>query len=216
MATHDYHFVTQWRVEGNISEVFDIISDSTNLARWWPSVYLDVQQTEPGGKNSIGRELALHTKGWLPYTLRWTLRVLENEPPHHMAIGARGDFEGRGVWTLEQEGDQVHVTFDWRIAAEKPLLKYLSFALKPVFARNHEWAMRRGLESLNLEIQRRRAATATERDRVPDPPGPTVFDARIGAGVLLGATLLVFLAYRRRDRIKKSQSKVTVKQNASS
>jgi len=70
------------------------------------------------------------------------------------------------VWTLHQDGDFVEVTYDWRIAAEKPLLRYGSFALRPFFAANHRWAMARGQESLELELRRRRG----EKD-VPAPPG---------------------------------------------
>jgi len=41
------------------------------------------------------------------------------------------------------------------------------------FEANHRWAMARGEESLELELRRRRAGTAAERDSVPAPPGPT-------------------------------------------
>jgi len=70
------------------------------------------------------------------------------------------------VWTLQQHGEFVDVTYDWRIVAEKPLLRYGSFALRPFFAANHRWAMARGHESLALELRRRRG----EKD-VPAPPG---------------------------------------------
>jgi len=30
---------------------------------------------------------------------------------------------------------------DWRIRAEKPLLRYRSFLVKPVFGANHRWVM---------------------------------------------------------------------------
>lgn len=195
MPTHDYQFVTHWRVSGTVDEVFDILADSGALAEWWPSVYLAVRETAPGDARGIGRELDLHTKGWLPYTLKWTLRVIEIEAPQRILIGAQGDFVGRGVWTLETDDDFVGVTFDWRIAAEKPLLKYCSFALKPIFARNHEWAMQRGLESLELELKRRRALSESERDAVILPPGPSKFDTKSAAflsfcGVLAAAILL--------------------------
>ena len=197
MASHDYHFVTRWRVEGDIEEVFAIIGDSGALARWWPAVYLSVREVAPGDANDVGQELALHTKGWLPYTLKWNLRVLEKEAPRRLVIGASGDFDGRGEWTLEQGGDCVDVTFDWRLAAEKPLLKYLSWALKPIFARNHEWAMRRGEESLKLEILRRRAATGIERDAVAAPPGPSRFDAKTAACIVLCGVVLAAIWMRR-------------------
>ncbi|TMC79772.1 MAG: hypothetical protein E6J08_11580 [Chloroflexi bacterium] len=86
---------------------------------------------------------------------------------------AEGDFEGTGVWTITEDGDYVDATYDWRIAANKPLLRYGTLVMRPIFAANHRWAMARGLESLELELRRRRARTAAERDAVPAPPGPT-------------------------------------------
>ena len=70
--------------------------------------------------------IALHTKGRLPYTLRWTLRVTESQYPHGFALQAWGDLQGRGIWEFEQEGNFVRVTYDWRVHAGKPLLRYLS------------------------------------------------------------------------------------------
>jgi len=44
---------------------------------------------------------------------------------------------------------------------------------KPMFRANHVWAMKKGDESLVLELARRHARTPEERARVPEPPGPT-------------------------------------------
>lgn len=173
MATNEYHFVTRWRVRATPAEVFSILDDAPGLARWWPAVYLDARVVEPGDSSGHGALVELFTKGWLPYTLRWRFRVREKRPPEHLAIEALGDFVGSGVWTLVADGEHTSVTYDWRIHAEKPLLRRLSFALKPLFRANHEWAMARGEESLRLELARRRAATAEERARVPAPPAAT-------------------------------------------
>ncbi len=62
------------------------------------------------------------------------------------------------MWTFEQDGGAVNITYDWRIRAEKPLLRYLSFLLKPIFSANHRWAMARGEESLRAELGRRAGA----------------------------------------------------------
>jgi membrane protease YdiL (CAAX protease family) len=117
---------------------------------------------------------SLYTKGFLPYTLRWRFRATEVEASRRLAIDAEGDFLGRGVWTLAPApAGGTDVAFDWRIRAEKPLLKALSFVLKPIFSANHRWAMDKGLESLLLELRRREATTDEERGRIPPPPGPT-------------------------------------------
>ena len=163
----EYAFLTRWRVRGTAEEVFDVLADPLALKRWWPSVYLEVRELKPGAQPSgVGRVIDLYTKGWLPYTLRWNFTVTESTRPSGFKLTAHGDFEGTGVWTLKQVGDFVDVTYDWRIAAEKPLLRYGSFALRPFFAANHRWAMARGQESLELELRRRRG----EKD-VPAPPG---------------------------------------------
>jgi hypothetical protein len=172
MATNDYHFITTWRIKSTIEEVSGIIGDPRGLTRWWPSVYLDVKVLEEGDERGLGRVVSLYTKGWLPYTLRWDFRVTEVRP-NGFTLVAWGDFDGRGIWIFEQDGEWVDVTYDWKIKAEKPLLRYFSFVMKPIFSANHRWAMAKGEESLKLEIARRHAANREELARIPAPPRAT-------------------------------------------
>ena len=68
----------------------------------------------------------------------------------------------------------TRVEYDWRIRAEKGVLKRFSFLARPVFAANHRWAMARGEQSLRLELARRHAGSdATVLAAIPSPPGPT-------------------------------------------
>jgi Polyketide cyclase / dehydrase and lipid transport len=169
MKTASYHFITNWQVEATCEEVYNTLKGTDDLARWWPSVYLDVAVREKGDKDGLGKVVELYTKGWLPYTLVWQFRVTDIDPATHsgFALEALGDFVGRGVWTFEQEGIMCNISYDWKIEATKPILKYLSFIMKPLFSANHLWAMRKGLESLKLELKRRRGEV------VPLPPQPT-------------------------------------------
>ena len=173
MADNDYHFVTTWRLDGTtIQEVSEVLGNAEDLVRWWPSVYLEVKTVEAGRPDGTGKVVSLYTKGWLPYTLRWSVRVKE-VTPRGFEIEAFGDFVGRGIWAFSQEANTVVITYDWKIRADKPLLRRLSRLLKPVFSANHHWAMARGYESLRLEIQRRHAGTPAERSAVAAPPQPT-------------------------------------------
>jgi hypothetical protein len=162
LSSNEYAFTTHWRVQSTCQEISDILGDAPDLARWWPSVYLDVQELEPGDANGIGKVVSLYTKGWLPYTLRWQFRVTDNRSPYGFSLEAWGDFVGAGDWTFEQDGQWVNITYEWRIRAEKPLLRYLSFILKPIFSANHHWAMRQGEMSLQRELARRRAAAVEQ------------------------------------------------------
>lgn len=173
MAVHDYHFVTTWQLPSTCAEVYDVIGEPEALPRWWPSVYLEVTILEAGRADGLGKRVGLFTKGWLPYTLRWEFVVTEVDRPRRMALRATGDFDGTGIWTFAQRGEQVEVTYDWRIRANKPLLRALSPVLKPLFAANHRWAMDRGFESLVLELRRRQARSEADRRAIPPPPRPT-------------------------------------------
>jgi len=196
MALNDYHFITHWRIHATLKEVADVITDADRLAQWWPAVYLDVTETVPGDESGLGKEIDLYTKGWLPYTLRWKLRVSEIGQ-RSFTLQAFGDFSGRGIWSFEQDGPWVNITYDWHIRANKPLLRRLSPVLKPIFAANHHWAMRVGEESLKLELARRRARTAAERSRIPGPPPPTTSSSwPLFAGLALALALLYLLARR--------------------
>ena len=184
-GANDYHFITTWRLAGTRDEIAAVLGDAAGLARWWPSVYLDVQVLEDGDERGVGKVVGLYTKGFLPYTLRWRFRVTESDPPNGFALAADGDFVGSGVWTFEdatdasdgadgRQGPRTLVTYDWRIRAEKGILRDYSFVMKPLFSANHHWAMARGEESLRLEIARRRAAADPAiLAAIPAPPGPT-------------------------------------------
>lgn len=162
-----------------------------------------MQELEPGGPDGVGKVIRLYTKGWLPYTLRWSFRVTESRRPHGFSLEAWGDFAGRGIWTFEQDGPFVDITYDWKVRADKPLLRRFSTLLKPVFSANHHWAMARGEESLRLELARQRAATPEARALVPAPPGATPSAASLLAGaavVAVGAGALALWLRRRRPR----------------
>ena len=117
-----------------------------------------VQSGLRAGKARLCPVNDLHTRGKLPYTLRWRARVTEICYPAGFTIEATGDFLGRGIWTFEQEREEVNVIFDWRLRAEKPLLLYLSFFFKPLFRANHRWAMARGQEGLQKELAAKSSA----------------------------------------------------------
>jgi hypothetical protein len=173
-------------VRATREEVFEVLTDSESLTRWWPSVYRRVQPiaSSPAG-DGIGKRVRLDTQGWLPYRLRWEVLIVEHEPPSRLALEASGDFVGTGVWTLAQDGDMTELKYVWAIRAQKPLLRSLSFILKPVFSLNHCWAMARGLESLKLELERRRGRPAAA------PRGPV--SALWSGSVLMSAFVALIL-----------------------
>jgi hypothetical protein len=81
--------------------------------------------------------------------------------PRRFRLEAWGDFEGGGIWTFVPDGPFTDITYDWRIRADKPLLRDLSFLFRPLFSANHRWATARGEESLRRELALRGKAHDT-------------------------------------------------------
>jgi hypothetical protein len=160
MASNDYCFLTRWTADAPVEDVYTAMINGMEYVRWWPQVYLAVHETNPGGEHGIGKAADLHTKGRLPYTLHWRMKVIETNYPLGFTISAEGDFVGRGVWTFRPEDERVEIDFDWRLRAEKGLIRRLSFLFKPLFAYNHRWAMARGQEGLREELKRIRQKAA--------------------------------------------------------
>lgn len=171
MPANEYEFLTEWQIAAPRELIYEILKEGKDYPRWWPEVYLKAEFTPSGRADHIGDRVSFLTKGWLPYRLRWTAEVVRHARPHTIEIKATGDFLGRGIWLLDDEGEKTHVVFDWRLRADKPLLRWLSPIFKPIFRWNHGWAMTRGCESLRREVARRmQAGTDRKISAAANPP----------------------------------------------
>lgn len=159
MFSREFDLTSRWRVEGAREEVDEVFRDPGDLPRWWPEVYLDVRLLEPGDAKGVGRVADIWSRGWLPYTLRWRMTVLEVDAGRRV-LEATGDLVGRGEWTLAQDGRFVDLTYTWHVRAERPLFRLMAPLLKPLMAWNHRWAMARGEAALRRELTRRRLQPA--------------------------------------------------------
>jgi uncharacterized protein YndB with AHSA1/START domain len=154
MTAREFHIPTTWRVRGPVARVFDVLSKPQDFVRWWPEVYLAVCEVRAGDASGLGRVVDLHTKGWLPYTLRWQAEVVAIDKPRSMSLRARGDLEGRGEWRFGERDGWTEAHYDWTVLVTQTWMMVLAPLLEPVFVANHNWAMRRGLEGLERELAR--------------------------------------------------------------
>lgn len=168
MSNREYSFVSRWRVPGNAGDVAEIMSDPLRMPSWWPSVVLSAVEADDEG----GVAYRLESKGWMPYVVRWRLRILPRERPLLIEFRADSDLEGHGECAIEQAGADVLLAFDWRVAARRPSLRLTAKLFQPLFVANHRWVMAMGEQSLRLEMQRRAAVSDAERAAIPPPPNP--------------------------------------------
>jgi hypothetical protein len=149
MPSSDYHFVTHWRVKGPIQIAFEILKDGKNYAHWWKPAYVSSEEVGSQKVESLVRAK-------LPYTLRFTSQLIQETPPSELKIHATGELEGTGLWKLKQEGESTVIDFNWDVRANKAVVRWLSFLLKPLFSWNHDWVMNTGEKALQSEINRRK------------------------------------------------------------
>ena len=77
------------------------------------------------------------------------------ESPRIVEAEVEGDLSGHGLWTLTPTSSGgTHVRFDWRVHADRWLLRVLSPLLRPAFRWNHNWAIARAMEGLEPYAQR--------------------------------------------------------------
>ncbi|HTN25701.1 MAG TPA: cupin domain-containing protein [Solirubrobacteraceae bacterium] len=154
-----YVFVDEWDVAAPIDAVFDALADSRGYPEWWKPVYIDVEADGPPAVGAVARQ---HFKGRLPYHLRTRAEVVRLERPTTIEGIVDGDLSGRGLWTLSERDGVTHVRFDWRVNADRALLRVLTPVLRPLFRWNHNWAIARAVEGLEPYAQR-----LARRGRVP-------------------------------------------------
>jgi hypothetical protein len=96
----------------------------------------------------VGKVTLQHFKGRLPYHLHTRTRTVRLERPRLIEGETEGDLRGRGIWTLTPTAAGTHVRFDWRVHADRPLLRALTPVLRPALRWNHAWAIARAREGL--------------------------------------------------------------------
>jgi uncharacterized protein YndB with AHSA1/START domain/mannose-6-phosphate isomerase-like protein (cupin superfamily) len=159
---NEYLFVDEWDVAAPQQAVFDALADARTYPRWWTPVYIDV---DADGPPVLGKVSSQHFKGRLPYHLHTRSTITRLEPPHVVEGDVEGDLRGRGTWTLTPVPGGTHVRFDWRVLADRKLLRTLTPVLRPVFRWNHNWAIARAMEGLEPYA---RGAAAPEPAAAPE------------------------------------------------
>jgi quercetin dioxygenase-like cupin family protein/uncharacterized protein YndB with AHSA1/START domain len=162
LSSREYVFVDEWDVNAPRESVFAAIADARSYPTWWRPVYLEVFSA---GEPAVGKESRQHFKGRLPYHLRTRSRITRLEAPGVIGAEVDGDLRGTGLWTLTTNEDgSTHVRFDWRVHADRLLLRLLTPVLRRALRWNHAWAIARAREGLEPYA---RALPTADAARVP-------------------------------------------------
>jgi quercetin dioxygenase-like cupin family protein/uncharacterized protein YndB with AHSA1/START domain len=163
-SDNEYLFVDEWDVAAPPGAVLDALADARTYPQWWTPVYIDVDADGPPRVGKVSRQ---HFKGRLPYHLHTRSTITRLEPPYIVEGDVEGDLRGRGLWTLTEIPGGTHVRFDWRVFADRKLLRALTPVLRPVFRWNHNWAIARAMDGLEPYAQRTAQGASAETVALP-------------------------------------------------
>jgi uncharacterized protein YndB with AHSA1/START domain len=141
----EYLFVDEWDVDAPQEAVFDALADARTYPTWWKPTYREVQADGPPAVGCASRQ---KFKAKLPYTLSIVSTIVRLDSPHEFEVDVDGDLRGLGVWTLSAADGKVHVRFDWRVHADRALLRTLTPVLRPLFRWNHDAAIKQAMAGL--------------------------------------------------------------------
>jgi hypothetical protein len=153
-AMSDYEFVTIWRFDAPIEEVWEQIKHSESWNEWWKGV-ISVVELKKGDEDGLGSIRRSTWKSALPYTLEFDSEIIRIERLKLIEARAFGELDGNGLWQFFDEGDgKTRVRYDWKVKTTKPWMNFIAPLARPFFRWNHNVIMRWGEEGLKKRLSK--------------------------------------------------------------
>lgn len=147
-----YHFVTDWRFHAPLERVWSVVLDIERYPGWWQN-FRRVRIMRGDGK-TVGSVIQCEVRGSLPYSLNYSLEVIEAEQYRHILLRSSGDLVGTGRWAFAHADDGVTTAqYFWDVATTKRILNLVAPVARPALARNHERVMANGYAALRPRIE---------------------------------------------------------------
>jgi carbon monoxide dehydrogenase subunit G len=139
-----YHFEDAWTVPGPVDLAWRMVDDLAAWPAWWPD-YRRVERVSPDVAHGVGVRWRVWVRSDLPYTVDFTLTVLQHEPPRYVRISVEGFFNGTIEWRLEGTGQGTRLILTEDTETRWALINLVArLGGRWLFEANHRAAMRRG------------------------------------------------------------------------
>ena len=142
----EYRFLTTWRLDAPLEDVWNAIYGMTDWPSWWRGVEV-VDELRAGDELGVG---SVHRHRWrsvLPYTVEFDILTTQVEHGRMLEGRASGGLEGVGCWRFADTGGTT-VTYEWNVRTTRPWMRLVEPVGRPVFVWSHNSVMRWGGESL--------------------------------------------------------------------
>jgi len=161
MATNYYLFIDRFIVPCDIETAYHYIKQIEEYPRWWGKVYKKIVKLRDAPPDTPGAKYRITVGGFLPYTLTIENEVTHIHRPHLIRFDADGDLQGNGTWLFRQLEGGTEIIYDWRVAANKNLIRIFSFLLKPLFRANHHYCVVKAKEGIEKDLVAKNQVSAS-------------------------------------------------------
>jgi len=154
MATNEYIFIDKFTAPCDINTAYNYIATIEDYPSWWGNIYKRIEKLNNVPDHQPGVQYAVRVGGFLPYTLTINNEITYTDEPNVIRFKAFGDLEGKGAWYFNPVEDGTEIVFDWRVTANKKVIRWFSFLLKPLFRANHHYCVTEAAKGLRADLIR--------------------------------------------------------------
>lgn len=154
MKPAQYQFITRWKVDAPVEQVWNAIYDSLRWPQWWKGVVM-VHEIRPGDARGMGSIRSYTWRSVLPYSLQFQIELVQREDFAVLSGTATGDLTGTGTWYFVGKDNACFVEYHWAVSTTKSWMNLLAPLLKPIFTYNHNKVMSWGARGLSEKLQTR-------------------------------------------------------------
>jgi hypothetical protein len=144
---NSYALVSHWYFAAPIDCIWDGLYAVEDWPKWWKYV-VAVAELEHGDDSGVGAVRRYTWSSRLPYNLSFSMRTTVVKAPYLMEGIAQGELNGLGRWTLDRQGANTHVQYDWQVSTSRAWMNALAPLLAPMFRWNHNEVMAEGARGL--------------------------------------------------------------------
>ena len=119
-----YRFLTTWRLDAPLPEVYEAVHGVEHWPEWWRGVE-SVERLTPGDGDGVGSVYRQRWRSVLPYTIDFDVETTTVEPLVALEGRATGGLAGTGRWRFS-DGSPTVVTYEWDVRTTKAWMKALS------------------------------------------------------------------------------------------
>ncbi len=147
------------------------ISEPGQFPRWWPwlrELSLSGDGLAPGGR------AACEIRAPIPYSLRFTVEVVEHVPERLLDTMVTGDLRGPARLEAGPHRDGTAVRLAWEMEVRRPLLRMAARVGRPVMEWGHDWVVGNGVDQFRERALRVCTDPLPDRPPMPEPPADPV------------------------------------------